>query len=362
MKVYGSRISYYTGKLETYLRYCGIEYELFPTVGNEKKLKAGAGVVQMPVVELGDGRWMTDTTPILRWLDAQQNMRSIYPDNEGLGFLALLIEDYADEWLWRPAMHYRWSYPVSRVYAAEALYRELIKGIKPFPRWMGLSILKLRQYFGFVRWDGVNRSTRPHVEQSYFEVLNCLEAIFKKRPFILGERPTISDFAMMGPMFRHFSMDPDPAEIMRSQAPAVYEWVARMWHARKGDFKGKLIQDVNPPLLALIKEISQTHLVQLRENAKAYSKRQRHFDQTVQGCYYGRLPVSRYRVWCLEALRSAYQELTEQNAQRVRTILSEDAGDILWSPLQYKTSGYNTEGQAPFNRAINVYGTGLPRP
>jgi len=25
-------------------------------------------------------------------------------------FLCRLIEDYADKWLWRPAMHYRWSY------------------------------------------------------------------------------------------------------------------------------------------------------------------------------------------------------------------------------------------------------------
>ena len=24
--------------------------------------------------------------------------------------MSRLLEDYADEWLWRPAMHYRWSY------------------------------------------------------------------------------------------------------------------------------------------------------------------------------------------------------------------------------------------------------------
>ena len=29
-------------------------------------------------------------------------------------FVALLVEDYADEWLWRPAMHYRWSYAHDR--------------------------------------------------------------------------------------------------------------------------------------------------------------------------------------------------------------------------------------------------------
>ena len=60
LDVYGCNISYYTGKLEAYLRYRSIPYQSLPTVGNEKKLLAGAGVVQMPVVQIDDGRWMTD--------------------------------------------------------------------------------------------------------------------------------------------------------------------------------------------------------------------------------------------------------------------------------------------------------------
>ena len=109
MHIYGSKISYYTGKLETYLRYRGIQYDFLPTVGSEKKLRAGAGTVQMPVVQLDDGRWMTDSTPMIAWLESEQHAPSIYPDNPALGFLALLIEDYADEWRGRPARHDRWS-------------------------------------------------------------------------------------------------------------------------------------------------------------------------------------------------------------------------------------------------------------
>ena len=47
LSVYGSRISYYTGKLESYLRFRGIPYALRPTVGNEERIRAGAGAVQM---------------------------------------------------------------------------------------------------------------------------------------------------------------------------------------------------------------------------------------------------------------------------------------------------------------------------
>ena len=110
MHIYGSKISYYTGKLESYLRYRDIPYDFSPTVGSEKKLLAGAGTVQMPVVQLDDGRWMTDSTPMIAWLESEQNAPSVYPEDPALRFVALLLEDYADEWLWRPAMHYRWDY------------------------------------------------------------------------------------------------------------------------------------------------------------------------------------------------------------------------------------------------------------
>lgn len=35
---------------------------------------------------------------------------SVLPSSPRLSFVTFLLEDYADEWLWRPAMHYRWSF------------------------------------------------------------------------------------------------------------------------------------------------------------------------------------------------------------------------------------------------------------
>ena len=58
LRVYGSRISYYAGKLEAYLRYRGHEYELLSMIDHAREILAGAGAVQSPVVRLDDGRWM----------------------------------------------------------------------------------------------------------------------------------------------------------------------------------------------------------------------------------------------------------------------------------------------------------------
>lgn len=111
IRLYGSRISYYLGKLQAYLRYRGIEYEILPMIDHAEKIKAGAGALQGPVVELEDGRWLSDTTPMLAWFESQREGATIYPEDPGMRFVALLLEDHADEWLWRPSMHYRWSYP-----------------------------------------------------------------------------------------------------------------------------------------------------------------------------------------------------------------------------------------------------------
>ena len=360
MHIYGSKISYYTGKLETYLRYRGIQYDLSPTVGSEKKLLAGAGTVQMPVVQLDDGRWMTDSTPMIAWLESEQNAPSIYPVDPVLEFVALLIEDYADEWLWRPAMHYRWSYHLDRRYAAESLYNELIAGNKPIPRFVALRLLSHRQYNYFVRGDGVTPETVPHVDGTYLTALARLQAIFERRPFVLGNSPTIADFGLVGPMLRHFGQDPTPAELMRTHAPAVYKWVARMWNLQVMNDEPQLIEEIDGLLVNLLTEVCETHLSQLRQNADAYRGNLTRYDQDVQGCHYVQVPTSRYRVWCLEELRRAWQKLDDISQTKLRIVLTSPDATILWDEASLSPSDYDVERQAPFNRAINVFGTGVP--
>ncbi|MGH0037942.1 MAG: glutathione S-transferase family protein [Myxococcota bacterium] len=360
IRVYGSRISYYTGKLETYLRFRGLDYTLLPTVGHYSEIRAGAGAVQMPVVQLDDGRWMSDTTPILAWFESRREAPSIHPGDPALRFVALLIEDYADEWLWRPAMHYRWSYRPDRQYASGLLADELL-GRHPLPRFLKRFMLTRRQLGGFVRGDGVTAQTWDHVEGAYLTALDRLEAIFSARSFVLGEAPSVADFGLMAPMLRHFGQDPTPAEIMRRRAPGVYEWVARMWNARAGAEAPAFVSEIDPLVSELLLEVCETHLVQLRENAAAHGRGLRRYDQEIQGCGYRGLPVSRYRVWCLEELRRAWQSLDEAARERLRPHLPEPHARVLWEEAPGAASGYDPERLAPFNRAINVFGRGVPR-
>lgn len=360
MKVYGSRVSYYTGKLESYLRYKGFDYQLAQMPYNDlERIKKHVGAIQHPIVERDDGRWMSDTTPILLELEKEKPDHPIIPDNPLVAFIARLLEDYADEWLWRSAMHYRWSYRLSRLLLSEILTEELRGHSIPVPAFVKRHIVSFRQRHFFVRRDGVSGKTWDHVEQGYLHALDGMTKMLEHRPFLLGDSPSFADFGFMAPMFRHFSMDPVPEEIMRTRAPAVYEWVARMWNAKAG-IAGEFIDEIPADAAPMLKEVCETHLEQLAANMTAFGTGQTSFNMTVQGCRYSNMPVSRYRVWCLEKLRAAFAALSKSDQKAVQTLLPYPQADILWSDSVSAESGYDIENNLPFGKAINVYGTGTP--
>ena len=352
LTVYGSTSSYFTGKLEACLRYKEIPYH-FTSISDEvnKRIYQNVGVFQVPAVELDDGRWLTDSTPIIRWLDEQDPTFPVYPSDPVARFLSLLVEDFADEWLWRPAMHYRWSYAPDRFHRGIRLATEIDEGASGRRPSVAVRrrFIEQRQLGTFVRGDGIDASTRAHADQSYLTAVDLLEPILQSRPYLLGDRPSLVDIAFMGPMFRHFALDPTPARIMVDRAPGVWEWIARTWNARGSRLGDRPLLDAVPddwdPLLL---ESAQTHLEQLDANAQAHTNGEPTHDLDVQGVVYRRLPTSPYRVWCLERLRAEFGELADDDAATVRARL-EAVG--AWEPL-WRTadidSGHDPEGAAPF--------------
>ena len=353
-RVYGSRISHFTGKLEAYLRHCGHDYTLLPTYAHAREVARGTGSTQMPAMQLDDGRWASDTTPLLAWLDARDDAPSIYPGDPALRFVALLIEDHADEWLWRSAMHYRWSHRLDRDHVSGLLTDEQTTRIR-LPRALKRRMIVRRQLGRYVQGDGVTARTRDHVESGYRTALDRLEAIFALRRFLLGDAPSIADFGMLGPMLRHFSQDPTPADIMRSRAPGVYAWVARMWNTRATRRATQWIPAIDAPLAELLREICETHLVQLRENAVAIAAGRQRFALEVQGVCYADLPTSRYRVWCLETLRREWAALGDHAREGLKPVLFGPGASVLWDSTTPLGSGHDPEGRAPFDRALNVF-------
>lgn len=316
---YVSDVSYYSGKLEAYLRYAEIPHrrvEINTRVLQETILPA-TGYMKVPCMQCPDGRWLKDTTPMIAWLDAQHGVPSIYPDDPAQRFLALLVEDYADEWLWRPAMYYRWNFSDSHRLLRHRLGRDLSAGTRHPASLLGW-YMRWRQYLVYVRGDGVRRHNEPEVQALYARTLAQLTQLLETRPFLLGSRPSIVDFGYFASMFRHFALDPHSAKQLVDTAPAVYAWVGRVWAARASrEGQGTLEDFGAQEWEAVFTEIGRDYLRYLDANAEAYACGAKRFDLHLDSARYPQMPVVRYRVACREQLLTAYRGLDPAAQQRV---------------------------------------------
>lgn len=309
--LYGSTISYFTGKLEAALRYKEIDYRLEPMRSQAQRglIPQATGVFQMPAFQLEDGRWLTDSTLILQWLDQAYPAYPLLPQDPVLRFVSLLLEDYADEWLWRPAMHYRWHYAPDAARLSRHISQELLSDM-PGPLWLKQFFVRRRQRRLFTAGDGVSAHTQAHVEGIYLGTLTALEAMFANRPFMLGARPSLVDIGFFGPMFRHFSQDPTAAALMQERAPHTQAWVDRMWASRGSQMQGDWVRVLPQDFAPLLREVGQAYMPYLLANAQAVAQGHKRFNVTIQGCAYQQVRTSRYRLLCLEMLQHHFAALS----------------------------------------------------
>lgn len=319
-------ISYFSGKMQGYLRYKEIPHQTVePKWRGEllHEIYANTGLMKVPVVRTPQGEWLADSTPMIDWFEARHPQGPVIPDDPLQAFFCRLVEDYADEWLWRPALHYRWSYATD-AHALSRRFAETFLSDQPMPRAITAAMARRRQHRIYVAGDGITAVTRPHVESIYLNTLDRLQAIFERRPFLLGARPCLADFGFFASMFRHFSQDPTPSLIMQQRAPAVFEWVARLWDARHSTTQGEWCAPGTLPhdWLPLLQDIGAAYLPYLHANALAWREGRSHFDFEVQGARYLRLPVVQYRVWCRERLQQHFAALPEEARAPVEELLA----------------------------------------
>lgn len=356
MKLYGLDLSYFTGKFEAFVRYKEIPHQRIElSMGLMRHVARQTGLAQMPAIELTDGRWMSDSTPMIEWLDAHWDGPCVMPEDPYQLFVSRLLEDYADEWLWRPALHYRWSYQPDARLMSHRIAAEMLHDL-PVPLWLRRELIYRRQVRKYVVGDGITPVTKAHVESIYLRNLGFLETMLSARPYLLGERPTLVDFGFFASMFRHFGLDPTPARLMRDAAPAVYEWLGRMWNARASRVNGPLVASDHVPddWLPVLKDMASCYLPYLNANARAHLAGDKMLRVTIEGTAY-HLPVHRYRVACLENLQAAWKSLPEPVGARTRALL-ESTG--IWSELWQvpePRSGFDPQGLAPFYRPGKIW-------
>lgn len=323
--LYVFHISYFSGKMQAYLRYKEIPHDTVePKWGGEllNTIYPNTGLMKVPVVRTPDNEWLADSTPMMDWFEKKYPQGAVIPSDPLQGFFCRLLEDYADEWLWRPALHYRWSYAAD-AHALSRRFSETFLSDQPMPKFLSAAMLRDRQHRIYVRGDGVTSETREHVESVYLNTLDRLQAIFETQPFLLGGKPSLADFGFFASMFRHFSLDPTPSLIMQTRAPAVFEWVTRLWNSKHSTITGDWAAAGTLPSgwTPILRDIGEAYLPYLHANAVAWREGRKTFDFAVQGVTYRKLPVVQYRVWCREQLQIHLEQVPANSRAAVERVL-----------------------------------------
>lgn len=225
--LYGAELSLFSGKARAYLRWKDVDFEEIRPSQDiyRNEIVPLTGYPVIPVVKTADGEYIQDTTDIIDYFEDLLGGPSVYPETPKQRLAALLLELYGDEWLVIPAMHYRWAYNknwVVREFGAallpdadEAAQRKLGEKVStPFQ--------------GFVPLLGVTGETVPGIEKSYEAFLAELDAHFQAHDYLLGSKPCIGDFGLIGPLYAHLYRDPVSGALMEKLAPHVVSWVKRM--------------------------------------------------------------------------------------------------------------------------------------
>lgn len=237
-RLYGGDISYYSGKVRAYLRYKSIPFEEYTATREVYKaiILPRVGWPVIPVVVTPDDQTLQDSSDIIDALEQRFPEPSVYPDGACQKLAALLLEVYGDEWLKIPAMHYRWNHNT------DWIIREFGRLSRPdaSPEEQDeVGERTCRPFRGSLPALGVSETTIQAIEASYESLLLDLDAHLQDHAFLLGSRPSIGDFGLIGPLYAHQYRDPASGALMQRLAPNVVAWVKRMMHPRPaaaGDF------------------------------------------------------------------------------------------------------------------------------
>jgi glutathione S-transferase len=334
LRLHGLDLSYFTGKLEAYCRAKGLAYDFVAMdMADFRRCAKATGRAQMPVLEFPGGRMLTDTTAIIAQCEDQGFEPALRPADPAAAFLSRLYEDMFDEWLWRPALYYRWAFKPDADLRSRQIAETMLRDL-PLPLWLRRLFIRRRQKKLYLELDGVTKSTAPQIEKLYADVLDALEPVFSARPFLFGERPCEADFGLFGPMFRHFYEDPTPRAIMEERGRASLGWIERMWSAKPTDFEKAAPLGEAPGDLAWFDQLAATqYLPYLEANSLAVSQGRSWTSWRLAGVDW-LVPPSAYRQECLNTLRRDFADLPDAARETIAARLGEVGHVLLGGPVR----------------------------
>ena len=349
IKVFGNVGSPYTQKILALLRYRNIPYTVSwgDVVQNLSLLDIDPPKpVLLPTMVFSNGdniisgdnkkNAKTDTTPIIRELEDIYENKSVIPLSPILNFLNYLLEDFADEWTTKYMFHYRWHFDEDAENAKKMLVLQHKINIDDESMKQFSDIIAKRQINRL--WVvGSNSDTANLIDQSYKRFLSLMEKHLKFLPFMFGQRPSSSDFALYGQLTQLVGFDPTPRNIAYQISPRTVSWVNVMsdlsglhdsggigeffgvQSKKKDNNKLNYFEDddygwidtnnIPDSLIEIFNEVGKVYIPCLIANAKAYEKGDEIWETSIDGALWKQKTFP-YQAKCLKWIKMEFDKLS----------------------------------------------------
>lgn len=338
--LYAWDLSLYSGKARAYLRYKDIPYvERKINLWSFRKIEKKVGARVMPVVVTPHGEWLQDTSNIIDTLERLFPARSVIPHSPRQRVAAYLLEAWGDEFWLPTAMHYRWSFPENFEHRFKAEGGNDLLPIGPRclkNRLVAAVAAQMRRYLPGL---GVVSSQRPVIEAWTAVMLDALDVHFAKFPYLLGSRPCIGDFGLIGPLYAHLGTDPYPARELIASRPHLQSWIWRMHQPQKpstGDFLAAdhLPDTLTPVFRSIFSEFwaqlraTQQEVQKLLPQLRPHQRLPRLLGgiEIPMGPARLRIAARSYSLWMAQRALDAYAALPEGGRASVERWLDEVGG------------------------------------
>ena len=216
LQLVGCEHSYFTAKARAYLLWSGLPFKEVQSTNDVYRQiilpKVGWPVIPILIDENNTSAvvYIQDTSDIIDYCEFTYsdfiNKKSLPPISCVKQRIAsFCLEALADLWLMIPAMHYRWNYPENRHFITHEWVRAMDPLVKPtyFDDACKRASKSMSKFANSLPILGVNDELLPAIENDYLHFLKLLENHFKLHSYILGDRPSFADFALMGPLYAH---------------------------------------------------------------------------------------------------------------------------------------------------------------
>ena len=323
----GAPGSPYTRKMLALMRYRHIPYRYMVGDAADKAGMPKPAVELLPTFYFPDGSGalvaVTDSTPLLRRLEGEVPGRAARPRSAVLAFVDSLLEDFADEWVTKAMFHYRWHFAPGIDKAGGVLPVHFL-GVNA-----GESTLKAakvhfsKRQVGRLPVVGSNPATAELIEAAYLRLLDLLDAHLREQPFLMGQRPGASDFALYGQLSQLAHFDPTSMELTLQRSPRVFAWVDLVedlsgLEPRDNDWA--CADPMAPTLLALLQELSQAYVPVMLANARAHAAGDKELSADLPAGRWQQAVVP-YQTKCLRWLRAQYAALGVSDQRRAAALL-----------------------------------------